>query len=90
MDREGRRLQSLPENLPTEQRAIAIDLINAAAKEICVELLELQHFAQVACYRRCLGTAGIHGRSVALTRIQAGTENEPYLAINVRHMCSAL
>ena len=47
LDRQGRGLQALPEDLSAEQRAIAVHLVDAAAEQVGIELLEVEHVAQV-------------------------------------------
>ena len=47
LDRERRGLQALGEDLPAEQRAVVVDLVDPAAEQVGVELLELEHFVQV-------------------------------------------
>ena len=47
LDRQRGGLQALAEDLPAEQRAIVVDLVDPAAEQIGVELLQLEHFVQV-------------------------------------------
>src|SRR5690606_11881638 len=53
-DGECRGLQPLPQNLTAEQRPVAVDWIDSAAKQVRVELLDLEHLVEMLRRRRHL------------------------------------